>query len=94
MRRVSFDRNRLPLAVAVAVSGVVIPFLTWGYAKAIDERLVFEAFADPILLGFNGVAFTVLAVAAFYLPRAAAIGGLLEPGCSRWGRPETARRRL
>jgi len=39
---VTFDRKRLPLAVAVAVVGVVLPFLTWEWAKAIDERLVFE----------------------------------------------------
>jgi len=74
---VTFDQNRVPRAITVAVVGVVLPFLTWGYAKAIDERLVFEAFPDPILLAFNGVAFAALAFASLYLPRAAAWGGLL-----------------
>jgi len=74
---VTFDRKRLRLAVTIALAGVALPFLTWDYAKAIDERLVFEEFPDPILLAFNGVAFAVLAFASFYLPRAAAVGGLL-----------------
>ena len=73
----TLDKRRLPLAVTVAGVGVVLPFLTWGYAKTIDERLVFEDFPDPILLAFNGVAFAALALAAFFLPRAAALGGLL-----------------
>lgn len=72
-----FDKKRFPLAVTVAVVGVVLPFLTWSYAKAIDERLVFEEFPDPILLTFNGVAFAALAFATIFLPRAAAVGGLL-----------------
>jgi len=74
---VRFDKKHFPLAVTIALVGVVLPFLTWSFAKAIDERLVFEEFPDPILLAFNGVAFATLAVASFYLPRAAAVGGLL-----------------
>ena len=72
-----FDKKRFPLAVTVAIVGVVLSFLTWSYAKAIDERLVFEEFPDPILLTFNGVAFAALAFASFYLTRTAAVGGLL-----------------
>jgi hypothetical protein len=34
---VRFDKKR----TAVAIVGVVLPFFTWVYAKAIDERLVF-----------------------------------------------------
>jgi hypothetical protein len=74
---VKIDTRRLPLAIGVILVGVVLPFLTWGYARAIDERLVFEEFPDPILLAFNAVAFGALALAAFYLRRAAAVGGLL-----------------
>jgi len=74
---VRFDRKRLRLAVTVALVGVALPLLTWGYARAIDERLVFEELPDPILLAFNGVAFAVLAFATLFLPRAAALGGLL-----------------
>ncbi len=59
------------------VSGVLLPFLTWAYARAIDERLVFETFPDPILLAFNGAAFAALAFAVLYLPRAAGAGALL-----------------
>ncbi len=73
----TLDKKRLPLAVTVAVVGFVLPFLTWGYAKTIDERLVFEELPDPILLAFNGVAFAALALTAYFLPRAAALGGLL-----------------
>ena len=72
-----FDKKRFPLAVTIALVGVVLPFLTWSFAKAIDERLVFEEFPDPILLAFNGVAFAALAFATIFLPRAAAVGGLL-----------------
>ena len=50
----TLDKKRLPLAVTVAVVGFVLPFLTWGYAKTIEERLVFEELPDPILLAFNG----------------------------------------
>jgi hypothetical protein len=74
---VTFDRKRIRLAATVALVGVALPLLTWGYARAIDERLVFEALPDPILLAFNGVAFAVLAFATLFLPRAAALGGLL-----------------
>jgi hypothetical protein len=74
---VTLDKKRLPLAVTVAVVGFVLPFLTWGYAKTIDERLVFEELPDPILLAFNGVAFAALALAAYFLPRVAVLGGLL-----------------
>jgi hypothetical protein len=74
---VTFDQRRLRLAVTVAIAGVLLPFLAWGWAKAIDERLVFEEFPDPILLAFNGVAFAALAFASVYLRRAIAVGGLL-----------------
>jgi len=74
---VKFDRKRVPLAVVVALVGVVLPLLTWAWAKAIDERLVFEELPDPILLAFNGVAFAALAFASLYLRPVAAIGGLL-----------------
>ncbi len=72
-----FHKKRFPLAVTAVLVGVFLPFLTWSYAKAIDERLVFEEFPDPILLAFNGVAFATLALASFYLPRAPSVGGLL-----------------
>ncbi len=71
------DRARVRLALVVAIGGSALPFLTWAYARAIDERLVFEDFPDPILLAFNGVAFAVLAFASLYLPRAATMGSLL-----------------
>lgn len=73
----TFDRKRVRLAVTVVIVGVALPFLTWGYAKAIDERLVFEELPDPILLAFNAAAFAALAFATMFLPRAAALGGLL-----------------
>ncbi len=72
-----FDRKRVRLAVVVALVGVVLPLVTWGFAKVIDERLVFEDLPDPILLAFNGVAFAALAFASLYLRPVAAIGGLL-----------------
>jgi hypothetical protein len=71
------DRGRRRLVIATAVSGVLLPLLTWAYARAIDERIVFEAFPDPILLAFNGVAFAALAFAIRYLPVAAGAGALL-----------------
>jgi hypothetical protein len=74
---VKLDRKRLPLAAATFLVGAVLPLVTWGYAKAIDQRLVFEEFPDPILLAFNGVAFAALAFASSYLSRATAAGGLL-----------------
>jgi hypothetical protein len=74
---VKSDSKRVRLAATVAIAGAALPLLTWTYARAIDERLVFEEFPDPILLAFNGVAFAVLAFGALYLPRAAAAGGFL-----------------
>ncbi len=73
----TLEGKRFRLAAIVAMVGVSLPLLTWAYARGIDERLVFEAFPDPILLVFNGVAFAVLAFAALFLPRAAAASGLL-----------------
>lgn len=72
-----FEPKRIRLAVTVVAIGVALPLLTWGHARAIDDRLVFEDFPDPVLLAFNGVAFAALAFATLYLPRAAALGGLL-----------------
>jgi hypothetical protein len=74
---VKLDRSRVPLSLGVVVSGVILPILTWGYARAIDERLVFETFPDPILLAFNFVAFAALALAVLFVPRAAGMGALL-----------------
>jgi hypothetical protein len=56
VRRVTFHQKRLRLAATVALVGAALPPLTWGYARTIDERLVFRGAPDPILLAFNGVA--------------------------------------
>jgi hypothetical protein len=74
---VRLDRGRLSLPIVVAVAGLTLPFLTWIHARAIDERLVFEAFPDPILMAFNAIAFGALALACFYLSWAAAVGAFL-----------------
>jgi hypothetical protein len=71
------EGNRLPLALAVALAGLALPFLTWSYARAIDDRLVFEGFPHLVLLAFNAVAFAALAGACFFLRTSATAGGFL-----------------
>jgi hypothetical protein len=65
------------VALVSIVAGLVLPFLTWTWAKAIDEKLMFEELPDPVLLAFNGIAFALFAGASLRLPRSASAGGLL-----------------
>jgi hypothetical protein len=69
--------RRHDLPILAMFVGLTLPFATWAWAKAIDERLVFEDLPDPVLLAFNGIAFALFAGASLRLPRSASAGGLL-----------------
>lgn len=56
----------------IILFGVVLPFVTWSWAKLIGGRIVFSDFPHVVLIVFNLMAFLIMAIIAFLLLRKAA----------------------